>query len=222
MTTTFHRRADSPAAEYRIHFGAGYVYSPQGTHEVSRHSRLLCARVKAGNRKWLRRYVAALQGQRELDSFLTEISLPGTIAIPIPPSRCSQPTVLWPSHLLTCAMHHTGLGVVEWAGVRRLRSVVRSSDACRWERPSVSEHYRSFQIAEAAMPPARIVLIDDVITKGRTLMAAALRLHDAFPYAQIRAFALVRTLGLIEEISQLIKPCEGEISWNGIDAYRRP
>jgi hypothetical protein len=59
-------------------------------------------------------------------------------------------------------------------------------------------------------------------TKGRTLLAAASRLHEAFPAAQIRAFALVRTMGLIPSVEHLLDPCKGEIRWQAGDAYRCP
>jgi hypothetical protein len=59
-------------------------------------------------------------------------------------------------------------------------------------------------------------------TKGRTLLAAASRVQEAFPCAQVRAFALVRTLGLIFGIKQLLDPCKGEIRWRSGDAQRRP
>ena len=59
-------------------------------------------------------------------------------------------------------------------------------------------------------------------TKGRTLLAAASRVHEAFPCAQIRAFALVRTMGLIPGVQQLLDPCKGEIRWRSGDAHRSP
>ena len=52
--------------------------------------------------------------------------------------------------------------------------------------------------------------------------AAALRLRQSFPQSQIRAFALVRTLGLIPEVHRVFDPCKGEIRWNGTDAQRDP
>jgi hypothetical protein len=61
-----------------------------------------------------------------------------------------------------------------------------------------------------------------VVTKGRTLLAAASRVHEAFPGAQIRAFALVRTMGFIPGLEQLLDPCKGEIRWKAGDAYRTP
>ena len=58
--------------------------------------------------------------------------------------------------------------------------------------------------------------------KGRTLLAASMRLRERFPRAQLRAFALVRTLGLVPDIAQLVEPCEGTIIWTGNDARREP
>ena len=59
-------------------------------------------------------------------------------------------------------------------------------------------------------------------TKGRTLLAAASRVQEAFPQARIRAFALVRTMGFIFGINQLLDPCKGVIRWRFGDAQRRP
>jgi hypothetical protein len=59
-------------------------------------------------------------------------------------------------------------------------------------------------------------------TKGRTLLAAASRVHEAFPCAQIRAFALVRTMGMISGVQKLLDPCKGEIRWRAGDAHRSP
>jgi hypothetical protein len=59
-------------------------------------------------------------------------------------------------------------------------------------------------------------------TKGRTLLAAAARLQDAFPAAEIRAFAMLRTMGFVQGVDHLLDPCVGEIRWSEGDAYRTP
>ena len=67
-----------------------------------------------------------------------------------------------------------------------------------------------------------VVLIDDIVTKGRTLLAAAERIREALPEARIKAFALIRTQGAARDIHALLDPCRGEIKWKGGDALRRP
>jgi hypothetical protein len=64
--------------------------------------------------------------------------------------------------------------------------------------------------------------VDDVITKGRTLLAAAARINEALPGAQVRAFALLRTLGMISDLHRLLEPCRGQVRWMGGDARRIP
>jgi pyrimidine operon attenuation protein/uracil phosphoribosyltransferase len=75
---------------------------------------------------------------------------------------------------------------------------------------------------EPDAPDLRLTLVDDVITRGRTLLAAAARLQEAFPCAEISAFALVRTLSRNETLSRVLDPCEGEVRWIYGDARRSP
>lgn len=231
MTTNRSRRpsettptADAVALprEYRTQFAACYAYSPKGDSEVSVRSRLLCSRVKNGNTKWLKSYVASVHQevihQRRFCGFFKQ----HTTLVPIPNSPSSARTSFWVARRLAISLQEVGLAQDVWTGLRRVTSVERSSSAWMWERPTVQQHYRSFAVIPSSRPPTEIVLVDDVITKGRTLVAAALRLREAFPNAEIRAFALVRTMGLILDVERLFDPCEGVIRWNGQDAYRDP
>lgn len=207
---------------YRIAFGACYAYSPKGSSEVSARSRLLCARLKGCSSRWLARYALRVREQvlqeQQFCGFFSE----GAVLIPVPPSDSRTRACSWAAWQLALAIKATGLGGAVWTGLRRVTSVDRSSAAWAWQRPTVREHYRSITVTQSMSAPAQVLLVDDVITKGRTLVAAAIRLHEAFPRSRIRAFALLRTMGFVRDIERLIDPCQGQVQWNGVDAYRDP
>jgi phosphoribosylpyrophosphate synthetase len=48
------------------------------------------------------------------------------------------------------------------------------------------------QVQKVLSEPSNILLVDDIITRGATLLGAASRLAEAFPKAEIRAFAVMR------------------------------
>jgi predicted amidophosphoribosyltransferase len=128
----------------------------------------------------------------------------------------------WAARRLALALQQTGLAEDVWTGLRRVSSVEKSSSAWMWERPTVQQHYQSFTVVPSSKTARKILLVDDVITKGRTLAAAAMRMQDAFPTAEVRAFALVRTMGFVLDVPRLLDPCQGQIQWDGEDAYRSP
>jgi hypothetical protein len=100
--------------------------------------------------------------------------------------------------------------------------VPKSAMCCGGARPAVGVHYESFGIESATELSGDVVLIDDVVTKGRTLLAAATRLQERFPQTRIRAFALLRTMGMVDGVDRLLDPCVGEIRWRAGDAHREP
>ena len=156
--------------------------------------------------------------KRRLDAFFSK----RTLLIPVPNNPAATRSSVWVARRVALALKEAGLGEDVWAGLRRVISVERSSSAWMWERPTVQQHYQSLAVIASPRPPTDIVLVDDVITKGRTMLAAAMKLHEAFPNAAIRAFALVRTMGFVLDVERVFDPCEGVIRWDGEDAYRDP
>lgn len=65
-------------------------------------------------------------------------------------------------------------------------------------------------------------LVDDVVTKRATLLAVASRVAEAFPGVRVQAFAVLRTMGLVDDIEKILDPCLGESSWDGQDVLRVP
>ena len=73
-----------------------------------------------------------------------------------------------------------------------------------------------------APAPAHITIVDDVVTKGATLLAAASLIKDRFPDSEVKAFAVVRTMGFIDDIERIKRPCTGTITLEGGEAMREP
>ncbi len=69
---------------------------------------------------------------------------------------------------------------------------------------------------------AKVTLVDDFVTKGRTLLAAATRVKEALPQAEVRAFALVRTMNFALDIEKVVEPVVGTIRCVGEDVAREP
>jgi adenine/guanine phosphoribosyltransferase-like PRPP-binding protein len=60
------------------------------------------------------------------------------------------------------------------------------------DRPLLAQHVASLSVQKALRPPSRLLLVDDVVTTGTTLLACMRRLVDAFPGVPVDAFSLAR------------------------------
>ncbi len=213
-----------PSPIGRLPFAACFVYSPTGAGPASGRSRRLCAAIKANDAALIARAVA-LVGR--LAARHPEFAAPfraGALLVPVPPSRPWAARAPWAAARIAGALADAGLG----AGVRPLivrRSAVRkSATAAAGARPSVLEHYASFGLGDAGADsaPEAVLLIDDVVTRGRTLLAAACLVRATYPEACIGAFALIRTIGFGAGVARVLAPCVGVIRWRRDDACREP
>lgn len=205
-----------------ISFASVYVYSPQGSSAVSGRSRLLLALLKSDDGKFISKYAGRVRQQAIELPLFADFFAGSDLLIPIPGSAPQGRRTRWVAEHLALAMVREGIGRRVMPLLRRVSAVRKSATAPAGARPTVTRHYDSFAVERCEPAPDRIVLVDDVITKGRTLLAAAARVHEAFPSARISAFALVRTMGLVPGVNCLLDPCRGEIRWNRGDAQRNP
>ena len=115
-----------------------------------------------------------------------------------------------------------GLGREVWPTLQRITAVPKSAFAAPGQRPEVQAHVESLEIVDRLPPAARILLVDDFVTKGRTMLAGATVLARAFPGTELRGFAVVRTMGLVPDIDKMASPAVGEIRYERGDAVRNP
>jgi hypothetical protein len=204
-----------------IAFASCYVYSPAGKGEVCERSRLLRALLKEGDAHFMTKYALRVHQQAEPCAKLAGFFSPNDVLVPVP-GASTKVRGMWAAAKLAQALVQEGLGKVAWHGLHRVVPVPKSATAAPGGRPTVSRHYESLLMDRPPVKPASVLLIDDVITRGRTLLAAAARVRETFPDAQVRAFALLRTMGMIAAVEQLLDPCTGEIKWQRGDAQRTP
>jgi hypothetical protein len=184
-------------------------------------SRQLCDRVKSSDSLWLPRYAGFVYRTSLVDPRLAALFPRDAVLVPVPGSARTGKAP-WAAFRLALALSEVGFALRVWTGLRRRYAVTKSATAPSEGRPTVHQHYDSFTAMPAASPVHRVVLIDDVITKGRTLLAAAARLRFELPFADVRGFALIRTQGFVDHFERLVEPCCGVIRWSGGDARREP
>lgn len=145
--------------------------------------------------------------QSELGSFLGENS----ILVPVPGSAPLKQDALSPPQIICNRLLYSGFGAEIEQLLERSEAVPKSAFAKPGERPSINRHYETIRVQPRLVSPRRIILVDDVITRGRTAYACAWRLSEAFPEAEINVFAVIRTMGLVQDIDRILDPRVGEI-----------
>jgi len=203
-------------------FASCYVYAPHGDGLLAAEARALCQRLKSGDPLWLPRYAAYAASLVAHGGLLAQLFSRDAWLVPVPGNRATTPadSAAWK---LAFALRALGLGRCLWPGLARSSPVRKSATALPGERPTFEQHYDSFMVRVApGVAAARLVLVDDVITRGRTLLAAAARLRAACPHADVRAYAMVRTLGYLNRLDRLRAPCVGVVYWAGGDVRREP
>jgi hypothetical protein len=210
-----------PSALSSVTFASSYVYSPRAGGWLADASRELRDRVKSGDPIWLPRYAGVVYRSSLSDPRLRALFTPDAVLVPVPGSARSGETP-WAALRLAYALSQVGFALRIWTGLRRRHAVTKSATAPSACRPTVYQHYDSFAVMPPPNPIRRVVLIDDVITKGRTLLAAATRLRVELPLADIRGFALIRTEGFVGRIKHVEESCHGVVRWAWGDARREP
>ena len=205
-------------------FAACYAYAPAGETSGCRGSRALALRLKRADPLGLAELSVEVWRQVRGGGRFAAFFRADTVLVPVPGSA-AEPGARWVGQQLAGCLSELGLGQSVQSLLRRRHAVRKSATSPAGLRPTVMDHYASFAVRcvrTGCGPPSRLVLVDDVITRGRTLLAGAARLREAFPRAEILAFALLRTLAPGEAVRANPDPREGLVWWARGDARRSP
>jgi predicted amidophosphoribosyltransferase len=212
----------------RLEFGSLLSYAPRGDSPGIRHSRDVMYALKkdgfVGDPPILMsRWVAQTIQQNRTTLQFASFFQPNTTLVPTPKSSLMQPNTLWVPMRIATALVGMGLGKEVAPYLIRDKPVRKAALSMPNERPTTIEHYESMTVQERLSRPAEILLVDDVVTRGATLLGAANRLAEVFPQTRIRAFAAMRTISNPDEFDKVYVPCVGTIELlESGETLRRP
>ena len=212
-----------------VRFGSFLAYSPRGKSADSVKSRTMIRDIKNVRSGYMKRVADRLReemrpGKRA--EVLREVLGNDVLVVPCPRSSPLVKGALWPSKEICDELVGHGLAMKCAVLLERVTAVPKSSTSAIGERPKPLDHIRSMTVVKQQelelRKITRITIVDDVITRGATLLAAASILQHHFPEAVIRIFAVVRTKSYDPEVGSILDPVLGEVSLNGVDADRKP
>ncbi len=212
----------------QLEFSALLTYSPRGDSREIRFSKDVMLLLKKDAfiedppilmSQWIAEKIKKELTNLEFNSFFQ----PDITLIPTPKSSLMQPDTLWVPERIAKALVSKGLGKEVLSCLSRRTPIRKAARCLPSMRPKPIEHYESMSVQAGLSPPDEILLIDDIITRGATLLGAANRLADAFPQTRIRAFSVMRTISDPNDFITLYDPCKGTITLRPSgDTIRRP
>ena len=133
--------------------------------------------------------------------------------VPVPPSSpLKTGDTLWPGLDIAKELLKQGLA----RDVRRLlvrrRSVPRAHEQLADNRPKFDQLVDSLEwLGDLGMELQRIILVDDVVTRGTTFLSAQAVIHKTHPWLDVVGFAAVRTMSF-EVVTEPLAPATGSVT----------
>lgn len=213
-----------------LNFVSFLQYSPRGQSKESQLSQAITRAVKNDGVIMPSRLRAIDHAAKRLAQevpnhpFLQSCFGPDVVLVPVPGSSLLVLGGLWPADRLCKAIRNEGLAANVLPLLTRTKAVPKSATAGPGQRPSVETHYESLSVQRSTplLPPTvRFTIVDDVVTRGATLLAGYVRLQEAYPDVPINCFALIRTMSGVD-VDSVLSPVTGVISVSAGHIHRNP
>ena len=147
---------------------------------------------------------------------------PEVTAVPVPSSSLKKPGSLSIPRDLAAALEEVGLVGEVLSLVERTVALPKSATSRAQDRPKAIDHYNSLEVITGLLPPTKLLMVDDVVTRGATLLGTAGRVRDAYPDVPILAFSAMRAISEPSEFRGLVDPVVGTITRRGAYTHREP
>lgn len=147
---------------------------------------------------------------------------PEVVAVPVPSSSLKKPGSLWIPLELATELKEAGLvGEVEELALRT-SALPKSATSSPKERSRAIDHYGSIEVAPKLLGSRPILLVDDVLTRGATMLGVAGRVLETYPESPVFGFAAMRAISDPKDFKGLVSPERGWIYLKGDQTLRRP
>jgi glutamine phosphoribosylpyrophosphate amidotransferase len=203
----------------RLTFAAPLVYSSRGTSSIAKKSRALRDRIKRGDED-LFRQIAEHVGELVRDGRFPGFLGDDVLLVPVPGHAPLARGARNNASRIASALIAEKLAHEMADSLVRARPVAKSAFAKPADRPRAADHFHSLEMARSLLPPRRILLVDDFVTRGATLIGAASRVQEVFPGVEVRAFPLVRSI-TDGDIPTIREPCVGTVELDADGECRR-
>jgi len=210
-----------------VRFGATLAYSPRGTTALSRQSAGFVRALKQN--KMLRvegveitaaRYLAQRMDERRDELPFAKHLAAGVILVPMPRAGLRSKGAIWPALELAEALLERGFGGEIRELLKRTTPIRKAATSSAGERPTTLQHFDSMDV-DGLVTDQPVVLVDDVITRGATMLGAASRLRASSVTLEIFGFAAARTISK-GDVPEVFDPVVGTIELRKGQTFRKP
>ena len=212
----------------KIEYASVFAYSPRGSGDNHYKSRALTYALKE-DRMVMRNVTASkMVADTVRDVAKSDVSvLTGYFGeqytlVPVPRSVLHRRGALWVPWNLALHMKELKLGHDAVQLTKRIETIPSAPSSPPGQRPTAMKHYDTVEIKEPTHEIGDIILIDDVVTAGATILGVASKLAERFPNSAIKAFAAVRTISNPAEFTSSMQPVIGTITLHGERTIRTP
>lgn len=199
-------------------------YAVRGTSKASQDSKEVSSRIKRAVPTILGGVVKVLAELRAAGNEVGCMFGPEVVVVSVPGHGVRSVGALSVPEEICRYLVEGGLAGGVLRCLDRTRAVQKSATARQGARPGADEHYVTIALNGLALANAsRLLLVDDVVTSGATLLACVSMLRDAFPRHAIGAFAVMRAISN-GEVTATRHPCTGTIVLDDLSRLttRRP
>jgi len=152
----------------------------------------------------------------EFDGFFgDEVTL-----VPVPRSAPLLEGGLWPSFRICQEIQNVGLSAGISTCLVRQAPVQRACLAPPGNRPMPEEHIATMKVQGGDSRPHQFLLVDDFVTRGSIFSACGIMMREVFPNSTVKAFAVVNTLDLRQDIQRIVEPQSGRIEYQNGELCR--